>query len=1491
MADAAPIFDSHFSGRPDPAFDRLQSAARIAAGWPVMHRPTSLGTFGNRIRVASRALIELDRQFAKVKAADAPMSTTQLELLAHRRDLHGALIAISEKAKKIPHLPRVVYVGAQDEPRVAQLTRAYLDATNGTFCTSTFQRFVECFQRHEALTLDELWSLNSFLRFALLESLLRDAQLLAHEPPLTKVPELAARLQSLLVIHQVDWTNLIEPLITFDKWLREDPAGAYNAMDFDSRQRYRYRVASIARYSDCDEDEVAQAALDLARRGNEGRFSDPRMQNRRIHVGYYLIEQGFARLASIVGYHPPPLRRVLHVIRTYAEDFYIGGILVLSLLLLAFILFLPLPQFAHLASFILACLLLTPPVMQIAVDLINQAVTGLNEPEPLPKLDFSKGIPADCATLVAVPSLLLSERHVHELVENLEVRYLGNRDPHLHFALLTDLSDSATKPRDNDAHPFVELAVRLIGELNAKYASERKGSFLLLHRHRIYNTRQGVWMSWERKRGKLLDLNKLLTGEFDAFPIKAGPIGLLKDIRYVLTLDADTQLPHGTATRLVGAIAHPLNQAVIDPKLRIVTMGYGILQPRVGTAVRSTVRSRLAAIFSSQTGFDIYSHATSDTYQDLFGEGIFAGKGIYEVATFHAVLNHRFPRNALLSHDLIEGAYARAGLVSDVEVIDDYPSHYSAYSRRQHRWVRGDWQIAQWMFAIVPDEAGRLGPNPTSSISRWKIFDNLRRSLVDPALVFLFAAGWLGLPGGPLYWTVTSLFLTFLPSIIPFAFSLTLAIANRSKGQVLDAIAVLGRSLPAMILRLILLLHQTMLILDAVFRSLFRRFVTGQRLLEWETAAQAEAESVPRAPADRYLTIVVLVVLSLAISIRFLSSQHHALLFATPILALWALSGLVTVWLNHSPDARWPRRRADTEFLYEYALRTWRFFHVFSSALHNYLIPDNVEESGLSEAARVSPTNIGMLLNARQAACELGFLTVPEFTILTRNSLATVARLEKFCGHLYNWYDTQSLQPLGPYPFISSVDSGNFVASLYTLRSGVRDLRRRPLLGVHLFAGLSAHWLMFRSERDLPQDLRRLTPPGLLSSTGTWLEWLDLADAAISSSLESWTGSSDGKWWLTMAHHRVTSLRSLVRAYLPWILPEYRQLHSMLGLKANEVNESPSIDEGIRLCDELLLHLSDISPSQVTSTFPQSLAERLRESLLVTKNNLHELSASLWVIEQEAENLADSTDFSFLVNCNRQILSLGYYPGEDRMDETCYDLFASEARLATFLAVARGDLRPQSWFKLEREHTYAFGQYVVLSWTGTMFEYLMPALWLRSYRGTLASRTEVAAVHIQQAFAHTLRIPWGISESGRASRNDGGHYRYHAFGVPQIAISQDATAGPVVSPYATFLALGADPSEALRNLRRMESAGWVGAYGFYEAADYSESLRSPEVVKEWMAHHQGMSLLAITNLICDDIFPRWFNSTPIVQAVELLLHETPVSISVLKAQRKDLATA
>lgn len=1480
---------------PSESMERLENAARVSVSWDIVHRPSSPGTFPARARAAKRNLEQLERALAERSARHSTkdpktdaISAVLLELQAQHRALRAALVGVSGRRRIIARLPRVLSSAKREEPRILAVSGVYLNAVDGEFSTSTLVAFLHSLQMQDPLTLDELWNIAPFLQFSLLESLLRDTHGLLHlaEPDSRK--SILLRLESLRTIRHAEWTTLIEPLILFDALLFQDPSGTYRQMDFESRQFYRRRIASIARQSDCTEMEIAQAALDLARDGVVRPSGDSRTQLRRIHVGYYLLDKGFSRLSQVVGFHPSPTRRMQLFVHARAEDFYLGGIFVLSLAILSIALFPVLPQFGSLVSLAIAILALLPSAMQNAVELVNSCVTALFAPEPLPKLDFSRGIPKDCATLVAVPTLLLSEKQVQELVTNLEVRFLANRDPQLHFALLTDLPDSVSKPRERDIHPLVELAIRLIDELNAKYGSRRDGSFMLLHRHRIFNQRQGVWMGWERKRGKLLDLNRFLAGEFDAFPIKAGPVDVLRGVRYIVTLDSDTQLPRGAAAQLAGAIAHPLNQAVIDPKLRIVTSGYGILQPRVGIAVHSASRSRLAAIFSGQSGFDIYTRAISDSYQDLFGEGIFAGKGIYEVSTLHAVLNHRFPRNALLSHDLIEGAYARVGLTSDIELVDDYPSHYSAYSRRQHRWVRGDWQIAQWLFSRVPDEGGRMVPNPISAISRWKIFDNLRRSLVDPSLLILFVAGWLGLPGGALYWTIAALCLLAFPLIVQFGFGLGRAAAGSCKGKFSEALSGLGKASLVALLHLILLMHQTMLIFDAVIRSLIRRFITGERLLEWETAAQAESQTGKRAPVDQYLATLCFVALALGVAIWLFTTRSDAMLYAAPLLVIWAFSSFAATWLNQPLQEGSHINVVDREFLAANALRSWRYFYEFSSARHNYLIPDNVVEDGLYEACRVSPTNMGLLLNARQAACEFGFLTVPEFAQLSTRTLATIERLEKFRGNLFNWYDTETLQRLDP-PFISTVDSGNFVASLYALHGGAQELGRRALLQPSVFDGLRACWRMMRTEDAVPRSITQLRLPGNLAGIPKWIEWTSGARAALSAANESQPANGESSWWRDETLRRISAIQDMLDQYFPWMLDEFKAIRE--PLKFARASEQMFTIRGATVYAESLVSRIDSAASEMAENAShRRLAERLRGMLVSALGNLSRLAGELRAIENLAESLAESTEFAFLVYPGRQVLSIGFDAGAQRISEYCYDLFASEARLAAFLAVARGEMPQQGWFKLEREHTYAFGRYLPVSWTGTMFEYLMPRLWMRSYRSTLTANTESACVHVQRAFARRLHIPWGISESGSARRNDSGHYSYHAYGLPCVALSPDAKAGPVVSPYSTFLAIDINPRDGLANLRRMEAAGWIGSYGYYEAADYTASLRSPILVREWMAHHLGMSLLAIANLLCHGAAQRWFHANPVIQATELLLHELPASNALLKARHKELAS-
>jgi hypothetical protein len=598
---------------------------------------------------------------------------------------------------------------------------------------------------------------------------------------------------------------------------------------------------------------------------------------------------------------------------------------------------------------------------------------------------------------------------------------------------------------------------------------------------------------------------------------------------------------------------------------------------------------------------------------------------------------------------------------------------------------------------------------------------------------------------------------------------------------------------------------------------------------------------------------------------------------------------MVTAWLNRSPQEQQLRlTSSDKTYLMTHALRIWRYFHQFGGERHNFLIPDNVEEEGLFEAARVSPTNLGLLLNARQAACEMGFLTVPEFVKLTQSTLTTFGRLEKFRGHLFNWYDTQTLKPLNGPSFVSSVDSGNLVASLYTLHAGALDLIERPLCCAQLFNGIRAHWALMHSQGKLPSKLASFPMPGPAAPIYDSIAWLQNAEEALAAATTSLKTQLRNTWWYSETVHRIGAARSLIRSYAPWMLPEFEKLRGIpeLGLARSS---ALSIEESIPFAKSLEARLANAQNTLVRERDLLPLVDELRKMIPATIENLDTLIRGLRAIAQEASRLADGTEFDFLVDPNRQILSIGYEMAKHKTHEACYDMLASEARIATFLAVARGDLRQESWFKLARDFASAFGQYLLLSWTGTMFEYLMPSLWMRSYSNTLISRTQNAIVGVQRGFARSLGIPWGISESGSARKDDAGHYSYHAYGVPQVALWFEATAGPVISPYSTFLALGVDCVEALRNLRKMESMGWVGAYGFYESADYMASLKRPELTREWMAHHQGMGLLAVVNLLHDNVMQRWFHSNPLVQSAELLLHELPTSKGVIRRRLQEFS--
>jgi cyclic beta-1,2-glucan synthetase len=1397
------------------------------------------------------------------------------------RWLHDNLSLVSSESNpgdsiaplfEVPHVRNAM--GAT-VPRVMAIAGGFLAATKYQFSEPAFTSYIEAFEETTDLKVKELWGLIPALKLVLLEEIVARGSRLLAEP--TSNAGVEACIRSLREITQTSWRDALECLIVVHRVLREDPAGVYPRMDFDSRDLYRRKVINLAEHSEFSEKQVALEALALAQAAQRGTHPDPRITTRCSHVGYYLVAEGAIILEKRVRFRPPFGQRLQSFLRAHPDEFYLPGTAIVAFAILSATLLLLTDPYSAPGLVLLAMLLLLLPSSQSAVQLMTYLTTSLLTPQILPKLDLSEGISEDCISLVAIPTLLLNETQVRRLVDDLEVRFLGNHDRNLHFALVSDLPDSAEPPSEDD--PLVRFCAQQIAKLNEKYESQGAGTFFLFHRHRIYNPREKVWMGWERKRGKLLDLNKLLRQQYDSFPVKVGDLSILPNVRFVITLDSDTELPRGSAHRLVGALAHPLNQAIIDPQKNIVVAGYGILQPRVGISVQSAARSRLAKIYSGQTGIDIYTRAVSDVYQDLYGEGSFTGKGIYEVDTLQKVLDRRFPDNALLSHDLIEGAYARAGLATDIEIIEDYPSHYSAYNRRKHRWLRGDWQIVEWLTTRVPGESGNRVVNPISIVSQWKILDNLRRSLVEPATFLLFVLGWLVLPGNPLYWTLATIAILFVPAWCWCGFQLVRAALERNWATASGAIEGLFSANFGVLLNLIFLAHQMLLSLDAMIRALVRRLVTGQRLLEWETAAQAELGLRRRTPLDVYLDWQPALACGLAILLWF--ARPSALLAAAPVLLLWASSKLVSVWLNRSPLA--PRAEAtgrDQLFLRKIALRTWRYFAELSNEEHHWLIPDNVQEEPPAVTAKLSPTNLGLLLNASQVACEFGYLTVPEFAERISRTLATFAALPKYRGHLYNWYDTRTLKPMPPM-FVSTVDSGNLVVSFWTLEEGCLDQLRKPLFSPSLADGL---WDHLRILGDLDAFSRKQVASLEEEVAGDhWMQVLlnlpEAAFAVVPQKTNPAGSEADIHWFEEQTLARFRNLHLAVRTHSPWLLPEFASLREDTAVNLPAAWTDLGLEKLPETIDTLEAHLE----AAQDSGRQKALYQRLHALLPSARTRVECLIKELRSIAASAGKFAHDMDFEFLYNRRRKLLSIGFDTDAQLLNAACYDLLASEARIAVFAAVAKDDIPQESWFQLGRAHILDHGRPVLLSWTGTMFEYLMPVLWMRSYPGTLLDRSRIAAVQAQQDFARTKRIPWGISESSYFKRDDSGNYGYRAFGVPGLAVhvAEDEKDALVVSPYSTFLALHEDGAGALRNLHTMAAKNWVGTYGFYESVDFTSSRlhswrRRYEVVHCWMAHHQGMSLLSIANFLGDGTVQNWFHSSPRVQATELLLQEKPV---------------
>ncbi|NLL52356.1 MAG: glycosyl transferase family 36, partial [Peptococcaceae bacterium] len=1245
---------------------------------------------------------------------------------------------------------------------------------------------------------------------------------------------------ALKMINSENWSEFFEKVSLVQQILEQDPAQVFNKMDFESRDKYRHEIEFLAGKYNVSELTVAKTLDRLARTAK----SPP-----GDHVGYYLLGSGRMQLEKELTAAWGQVRRSFHglrcIYRTYPTVSYLGMVLIITLLPFAIFLsyILNLTRTVSLGAAIISTLASLLVFNGIGVYVTNRIFCKILPASFLPKFDYSNGIPENSKTIVVIPAIFSSAQKVKEQLEQLENHYLNNRDENLYFAVLGDFSDAPQEKMDGD-DKIIKAGINGIKKLNAKYENK----FFYFHRFRKWNEKEKVWMGWERKRGKLIEFNKLLLNEGEtSFYIQAGSIESLKDIVYVITLDADTILPKDAAGKLIGTISHPMQKARFNEDLKRVEHGYGIIQPRIGLTAASAFATPFSTMFTGTAGIDPYTCAISDIYQDLFGEGIFTGKGIYDLKVFHAVTMENFPENSILSHDLIEGLYARTGLATDIQLFDGYPTKYLSYTKRLHRWIRGDWQIAPYIFS-----------KELSAISRWKIVDNLRRSLEAPMqLIILFLS------------------LTFLVNVWPLLIGLI--VLNLSLPLLLNILGrILNRSLTLRILKyelkvelsrilfsLAVLPYQAYLQTDAIIRSIYRQLISKRGLLEWQTAADAET-GVALNPKGFYQKMLPGVIISLLFLLGFYFVNLPAGIVLSALVVVWLVAPYIAYRLS-LPYPEEPKEITEKDIieLRKWARQIWAYFDNFVNRENNYLPPDNVQlEPYKGVAPRTSPTNIGLAMLANLGAEDLGYIS--KYTTLQKvsNSLKTIRKLPKWNGHIYNWYNTATLEPLLPI-YISTVDSGNFATYLVALKNGLHEFLKRPVLEAAMLQGLKDTLRLQREENDgqtteimdnysleldeLLNSQQKFSVHSLYHFISPWLNKF--------TALEKEKGTS---FWLTALIKMHRDYAQCLERYFPF-LKSSEQLFSAKDLTKFSVREL------VRAYLELQRNLDDSASAETKRLIKAGLKHTVLLYLRICR------------LQRQLERVAYGMDFKPLFDCQKKLFSIGYNLSEQRLDKSYYDLLASEARQSSLFAIAKGDVPESHWFKVSRPLTRIKGHRSLVAWSGTMFEFLMPLILIRNYRGTLLDESYRSVVQIQKAHGQKANSPWGISESGFYSFDIQSNYQYKAFGVPGLGLKRGLSKDMVISPYSTFMALAVDFRESMKNLLLMKELGANGRYGLYEALDFTKS-RIPfnkefSLVKSYMAHHQGMSLISIVNTLNGNVFQTRFHREPAIRSTELLLQE------------------
>jgi len=1323
-----------------------------------------------------------------------------------------------------------------------------------------------------------------------------------HNTQSVKTVSMSNCITSLHFFSTLDWSDIFESASFVEQILKHDPDGTYPGMDFTTRNYYKNRVEELALNYGISELNIAKQAIELASDAynscHEKSIADPKIQ-RSWHVGYYLIDKGIKilerRQKTTAEFLPeeensPSFKKygILYITSVSLVTMVMMGVAIQYLIL---------STTSNVLLFsLLAGIAVLIPSSEIAVKIVNLVICHALKPAFFPKLELKEGIPESMSTIVAVPTLISNEYCVKELLEKIENHYLSNREENLYFALIGAFRDSdQSKMEDDDK--IIETTLSGIKELNRKYAKGLKDKFYFVHRSRHFNKKNNKWIGWERKRGALVEFNDLVLGatntSFNYISCEAPPFSKVK---YVITLDSDTILPIGMAKKMIGTMAHPLNRPVIDSEKGIVVAGYGLMQPKIEVDNESSNKSRFSRIFTGQEGIDPYANAISDVYQDLFGEGIFTGKGIYDLKVFQSSLKDAISDNTVLSHDLLEGSYVRTGLVTDLKLVDSYPLRYNSFSARLHRWVRGDWQLIRFLNGKICNRRGSKIENPLSLLSRWKIFDNLRRSLLAPNLMALAFLSFSFLPGNIYFWLGFLIFTLAFPLIMSVIGQI---IALRFEYERIKNYMPIMYGLKALfmqfLLTLVFLPYQAWLMTKAIFVTLVRVYITKKNLLEWVTSDDIEKsqkntlKSYLASMKASFLEAAVICLLAIIFKPEtvFLSLLFFLAWGSAPLIAYWVSKDFIILKVKISEN--------DQHELGRIARKTWRYFEEFTSIHTHYLPPDNYQEDPpRCIALRTSPTNIGLGLMAILSARDFGFIGTHEMMSLIEKTVTTIEGMKKWNGHLYNWYYILTLEPLLPR-YISTVDSGNLLCYMTTLCAGLKNYLESPIVD-NQFSNGFRDTLRCAGKKDyaayykiLPFDIpTEKTPVDLV----LWNQALN--DLIMGQGLEEITEG----YWKTKIDKMLLMFKNDMVQFMPGI--------DMLERMSSELR-SKDLDEEIKNNVEELLELMKKNCTLNNLCFVKKDARDSVNQLIdrIQKTEKNKLNKTLtWLFELEEtlnkaigrtqefvkrynalidriDALSDAMEFLPLYDQKRELFSIGYNMEDRKLSNSYYDLLASESRQTSYICTAKGKIPASHWYRLGRSLTIMDHYKGLVSWTGTMFEYLMPLLIMKSYKNTLLDETYSFVIKSQKKYGRQKRMPWGTSESGFNALDKNSDYQYKAIGVPWLGLKRGLIDDAVVAPYATFLALLVDPEGAIKNIKDLKKEGLEGPYGFYEAADYTPARlpfdKERALIKSFMAHHQGMSLVALDNCLHKNIMQTRFHTNPEIRAAQLLLQEKVAS--------------